>query len=111
MLTLWKETYDQPRQHIKKQRHYFVNKMMSLLFNMLSKFVIAFLPRSKLNFMAEVTVLTDFVAQIKSYHCFNFFPFYLPEVMGLDFMILIFFNIEFQANFFTFLFQLHQEAL
>ena len=26
MLTLWKETYDQPRQHIKKQRHYFVNK-------------------------------------------------------------------------------------
>ena len=25
-LTLWKECYDQPRQHIKKQRHYFVNK-------------------------------------------------------------------------------------
>ena len=22
----WKETYDQPREHIKKQRHYFVNK-------------------------------------------------------------------------------------
>ena len=22
----WKESYDQPRQHIKKQRHYFVNK-------------------------------------------------------------------------------------
>ena len=26
MLTPWKEIYDQPRQHIKKQRHYFVNK-------------------------------------------------------------------------------------
>ena len=26
MLTSWKESYDQPRQHIKKQRHYFVNK-------------------------------------------------------------------------------------
>ena len=26
MLTPWKESYDQPRQHIKKQRHYFVNK-------------------------------------------------------------------------------------
>ena len=26
MLTLWKESYDQPRQYIKKQRHYFVNK-------------------------------------------------------------------------------------
>ena len=26
MPTPWKESYDQPRQHIKKQRHYFVNK-------------------------------------------------------------------------------------
>ena len=26
MLTSWKESYDQPRHHIKKQRHYFVNK-------------------------------------------------------------------------------------
>ena len=26
MLTPWKESYDQPRQHIKKQRRYFVNK-------------------------------------------------------------------------------------
>ena len=24
--TPWKKSYDQPRQHIKKQRHYFVNK-------------------------------------------------------------------------------------
>ena len=23
----WKESYDQPRQHIKKQRHYFANKV------------------------------------------------------------------------------------
>ena len=27
--TLWKESYDQPRQHIKKQRHYFINKSPS----------------------------------------------------------------------------------
>ena len=26
MLTLWKESYDQPRQHIKKLRHYFADK-------------------------------------------------------------------------------------
>ena len=26
MLTAWKESYDQPRQHITKQRHYFANK-------------------------------------------------------------------------------------
>ena len=29
MLTPWKESYDQPRQHIKKQRHYFDNKGLS----------------------------------------------------------------------------------
>ena len=28
-LTPWKESYDQPRQHLKKQRHYFVNKDLS----------------------------------------------------------------------------------
>ena len=27
MLTPWKESYDQPGQHIKKQRHYFANKV------------------------------------------------------------------------------------
>ena len=25
-LTPWKESYDQPKQHIKKQRHYFADK-------------------------------------------------------------------------------------
>ena len=29
MLTPWKESYDQPRQRIKKQRHYFANKDVS----------------------------------------------------------------------------------
>ena len=29
MLTPWKESYDQSRQHIKKQRHYFANKGLS----------------------------------------------------------------------------------
>ena len=28
-LTPWKESYDQPRQHIKKQRHFFANKGLS----------------------------------------------------------------------------------
>ena len=26
MLAPWKKSYDQPKQHIKKQRHYFANK-------------------------------------------------------------------------------------
>ena len=29
MLSLWKKSYDQPKQHIKKQRHYFANKSPS----------------------------------------------------------------------------------
>ena len=29
MITPWKESYDQPRQHIQKQRHYFANKCSS----------------------------------------------------------------------------------
>ena len=29
MLTSWKESYDQPKQHIKKQRHHFANKVPS----------------------------------------------------------------------------------
>ena len=28
-LTPWKKSYDKPRQHIKKQRHYFANKGLS----------------------------------------------------------------------------------
>ena len=45
-------------------RQTFVDKVSSLLFNMLSRFVIAFLPKSRcLNFMAAVTVHSDFGAQ------------------------------------------------
>ena len=41
----------------------FVCKIMSLLFNMLSRLFIAFLPRSKyLNFMAAVSICSDFGA-------------------------------------------------
>jgi len=46
-------------------RQTFVGKVMSLLFNILSRLVIAFLPRSKhhFNFMATVTICSDFEAQ------------------------------------------------
>ena len=61
-------------------RQTFVGKVMSLLFNMLSRLVITFLPRSKhLNFMAAVTICSDFRAQgNKVCHCFHCFPMYLP---------------------------------
>ena len=49
---------------------------MSLLWNMLSRLVITFLPRSKhLNFMAAVTICSDFGApQNKVWLCFHCFP-------------------------------------
>ena len=42
-----------------------VGRVMSLLFNTLSRFVIAFLPKSKTSsgFIATVTILSDFRAQ------------------------------------------------
>ena len=58
----------------------FVGKVMSLFFNMLSTFVITFLPRSKcLNFMAAVTICSHFGApQNKVSHYFHCFPIYFP---------------------------------
>ena len=57
-------------------RQTFISKVMSLFFNMLSRFVIAFPPRSKhLNFMVAVTIHSDFGAQEnKAFHCFHYFP-------------------------------------
>ena len=44
----------------------FVGKVMFVLFNMLSRLVIVFLPRNKhLNFMAAVTICSDFRAPPK----------------------------------------------
>ena len=69
---------------------------------MLSRFLIAFLPRSKhLLISVTVTIHIDFGAQEnKICHCFHFFPFYLREVMKLTAVILSFFNVEFQVGFF-----------
>ena len=61
----------------------FVSKVISLLFNILSRFVMAFLPRSKsLNFMAAVTVHSDFGAQEnKICRCFHFSLFFCHDVI------------------------------
>ena len=57
----------------------FVGKVVSLLFNMLSRFVIAFLPRSK---HLLISWLQSPYAVIwsprKVCHCFHCFPIYLP---------------------------------
>ena len=58
----------------------FVDKVVSLLFSMLSRLVIGFLPRSKrLNFTAAVTICSDFGApKNKVCHSFHCFSIYLP---------------------------------
>ena len=79
----------------------FVTLVMSLLFNMLCRFVIAFLQgafnfKESFNFMAAVTVYSDLGAQEnKVCHCFHFSPFICREGMGLDAVIFIFLNVEF----------------
>ena len=56
----------------------FVGKVMCLLFNMLSRFAIAFLPRSKC-LLISGDGCNDFGApQNKVCHCFHCFPIYLP---------------------------------
>ena len=59
----------------------FAGKVMSLLLNMLSKFVIAFLPRSKSLLISwlQFTVRSDSgVQENEICHCFHIFPIYLP---------------------------------
>ena len=59
----------------------FGGKVMSLLFNMLTRFFIAFFPKKQesFNFMAAVTICSDFGSpQNKVCYCFHCFPIYLP---------------------------------
>ena len=51
-----------------------VGKVMSLLLNILSRLVITFLPRSNLNFMAAVTICSDFGARENKVSQFPLFP-------------------------------------
>ena len=56
-------------------RQTFVDKVMSLLFNMLSRLVITFLPRSKcINFMAAITICSYFGAKKNSQPLLPLFP-------------------------------------
>ena len=50
--------------------------------------------------MAAVTICSDFGApQNKICHCFYCFPIYLPEVIGPDAMILVFWMLSFKTTF------------
>ena len=71
----------------------FVSKVMSLLFNMLSRFIIAFLPRSKhllISWLQAPCAVVWEPKKIKSVTVFIVSPSIFHEVMGPDVMILVF---------------------
>ena len=75
----------------------FVAKVMSLLFNMLSGLVIAFLPRSKhllISWLQSSSAVILEPKKIKSVTVCIVFPSTSHEAMRPDAMILIFLNIE-----------------
>ena len=74
-------------------RQTFVDKVMSLLFNMLSRLVIAFLPRSKhllVSWLQSPSAVILGPKKIKSVTVSIVPPSICHEVMGPDAMILVF---------------------
>ena len=71
----------------------FVGNVMSLLFNILSSLVIAFLPRDKCLLVSWQQLLTAVILEpkkIRSVTVFSVSPSVCHEVMGPDAMILVF---------------------
>ena len=86
-----------PGKTIALTRRTFVDKVMSLLFNMLSRLVITFLPRSKhllISWLQSPSTVILELPKIKSATVATVSPSICHEVMGLDAMILVFLNVE-----------------
>ena len=78
-------------------RRTFVDKVMSLLFNMLSRLVVTFLPRSKcllISWLQSPSAVISGAPQNKVCHCFHWFPIYLPWSDGTGCRDLSFLNVE-----------------
>ena len=76
-----------------------LSEVMSLLFNMLSRFVIVFLPKSKrllISWLQSPSTVILESKNIKICHCFHFPPSISHEVMGPDAMILVFWMLSFK---------------
>ena len=79
--------------HESWKNHSFVGKVISLLFNMLSRLVIFFLPRSKcllISWLQSPSAVILKPKKIKSLTVSIVSPSICHEVMGLDAMILVF---------------------
>ena len=83
-------------------RQTFVGKVMSLLFNMLSRLVIAFLPKSKrllISWLQSTSAVILELKKIKSATISVVSPSICHEVMGLDAMIFLFWVLSFKPIF------------
>ena len=92
----------------------FVGKIMPLLFNMLSSFVIAFLPRSKhllISWPQSPSAVILEPQKIKSITVSIVSPSICHEVMGPDAKIFVFWMLDFKPVFSTLFFHFHQEIL
>ena len=103
---------------ITSARWTFVGKLMSLLFNMLSKLVINFLPRSKRLLISWLQLSSAVILEpqkIRSVTVSTVSPSICHEVMGLDAMILAFWMLSFKPTFslssFTFIKKLFSSLL
>ena len=73
--------YITTRKTIALSKQSFISKVTSLLFNMLSRLVIAFLPRSKrvlISWLQSPSVVVWEPKKNKVCHCLHCFPIYLP---------------------------------
>ena len=98
---------------IASTRRTFVGKVVSLLFNMLSRLVIAFLPRSKhllISCLQSPSAMILKPPKIKSLTISIISLSICHEVMGPDAMIFVFWMMSFKPTFFTLYSHLHQEA-
>ena len=80
----------------------FIGKLMSLLFNKLSRFLTAFLPRRKhilISWLHSLAAVSFGPQENKVCHCFYFFPIYLNEEIGLNVMIFIFWMLSLKPDF------------
>ena len=80
----------------------FAGKVMSLLFSILSRLVIAFLPRRKhllISWLQSPSAVILEPPKIKSVTVSTIFPSIGHELMGLDVMILVFWMLSFKPTF------------
>ena len=117
-LSLWSNSLDYTVHDYGKTRALtrwtFVSKLISLVFNMLSRLVIAFLPRSKrllISWLQSPSAVILESRKIKSVTVSIVSPFICHEVMGLDAMIFVFWMLSFKPAFSLSSLTFRQDAL